>query len=340
MTLSDRIEALDKLSTFIRAESEGVLEPVIVQSIAENPWFTPESVKRALLSISTQYLSKSELKTWSSQYDIQDDKSKRVGLVLAGNIPMVGIHDIVSTFIAGHHSIIKYSSKDKVLIKFLIEQLEKIDDRTKGYFTAVERVKDIDAVIATGGSTAATHFHYYFSKYPNLIRKNRSSVAILTGQESTSDLKRLGDDIFTYFGLGCRNVSKVFVPKGYKFDTFYESIIDFQNVIHHNKYKNNYDYSHAIYILGQHHFLTNNFLIVREDPTLGSRISCIHFEQYDNIEDVVTNLKNIEDDIQCIASTSPISNLPFTPIGSCQSPALSDYADRVDTMAFLTGLYG
>ena len=338
MTTSERIEALDQLGTLIQDEVEGAFEPVIAQSIAENPWFTPQSVRAALLTISDHYLSLDALKKWVSDYEIKDDRQKRVGLVLAGNIPMVGLHDIICTFVAGHHLVIKYSSKDKVLLQFLIQQLHEIDARSKAYFTAVERVKDIDAVIATGGSTAATHFHYYFSKYPNLIRKNRSSVAILTGEESRADLARLGEDIFRYFGLGCRNVSKLFVPKGYKFDTFYESIIDYQYVIDHNKYKNNYDYSHAIYLLGQHQFLTNNFLIVREDPTLSSRISCIHYEQYEDIDEVVSNLKEIEENLQCVASLSPISGLPHTSIGNCQSPALSDYADRVDTMAFLTGL--
>ncbi len=338
MTISERIDALDRLGSLIRDEVSGAFEPVIAQSIAENPWFTPESVKTSLLTISSEYLAASTLKDWVSDYDIRSDNPKRVGLILAGNIPMVGIHDIICTFVSGHHSVIKFSSKDKVLLEYLIERLEKIDSRTKAYFTAVERVKDIDAVIATGGSTAATHFHYYFSKYPNLIRKNRSSVAVLTGAESRDDLKKLGGDIFTYFGLGCRNVSKLFVPRDYKFDTFYESIIDYQYVIDHNKYKNNYDYSHAIYLLGQHHFLTNNFLIVREDPTLSSRIACIHYEQYDEMDDVVSNLNGIEENIQCVASKNAIIGLPHTSIGSCQSPALFDYADRVDTMAFLTGL--
>lgn len=340
MTLAERIAVLDQLRVYINSELKDALEPVIAQSIVENPWFTSESVTTALESISTNYLSSKSLSEWAGEYQIVDGSVKKVGLVLAGNIPMVGIHDILCTFIAGHHAVIKYSSKDKVLLKYLIEQLKQIDDRTQEYFSSVERVKDIDAVIATGGSTAATHFHYYFSKYPNLIRKNRSSVAILNGQETKEELKQLGEDIFTYYGLGCRNVSKLFVPRGYSFDSFFESIIDYSHVIDHNKYKNNYDYSHAIYLLGQHKFLTNNFLIVREDFTLSSRISCVHYEQYDDIQDIVNHLNENEGDIQCIASTAPISDLPFTSIGSCQSPALSDYADRVDTMTFLTGLYG
>jgi len=340
MTIGDRLSALEQLGLFIKNELDGAFAPIIQQSIDENAWFTPASVKKGLDSIASHYLDHKELQNWYSKYDIIDNQRKRVGLVLAGNIPMVGFHDILCTFVSGHISIIKYSSKDKVLLEYIIAQLAIIDPRTSDYFQAVERVKDIDAVIATGGSTAATHFHYYFSKYPHIIRKNRSSVAILTGDESREELYKLGSDIFTYHGLGCRNVSKVFVPMGYKFDTFFESIIDFSYVIDHNKYKNNYDYSHAIYLLGQHHFLTNNFLIVREDPTLSSRISCIHYEQYDKIDDVVDNLNNIEDQIQCIASMQPVSDFPFTALGDCQSPALTDYADRVDTMSFLTGLYG
>ncbi len=339
MTLKERIEVLTILSEHIKNDTNGLLDAVSAQAIAENPWFTPDGIKHALESVTEAYLDKLVLDDAVSRYDIKDDASKKVGLVLAGNIPMVGIHDVICTFLAGHTSLIKYSSKDKVLIAYLISVLAKIDARTEERFVSVNRLKDMDAVIATGGSTAATHFDYYFSKYPHIIRKNRSSVAVLDGSESAEELKSLGEDIFMYFGLGCRNVSKLYVPRDYKFDFFFESIVDFGYVNDHNKYKNNYDYSNAIYLIGQHIYLTNNFLIVREDSALSARISCIHYEYYDDKENLTTQLKNMDEEIQCFVSKDGVGDLPHTAFGDCQKPQFLDYADRVDTMSFLTSLY-
>lgn len=339
VTLEERIACLSSLGAFIEEELAQSLRPVIEQSIIENPWFTEGNVKTALSSVAHQYLSKDHLVRWASSYGIKESSKKRVGLVLAGNIPMVGIHDVISVFTAGHVAHLKYSSKDKVLIKRLIDEMATIDDRSREYFKEVDKLTDIDAVIATGGDTAATHFEYYFSKYPHIIRKNRSSVAVLTGNESVDDFKALGKDIFTYFGLGCRNVAKIYVPKGYEFNQFYEAIIEYSHVIEHNKYKNNYDYTHAIYLLGQHPFLTNNFLIIREDESMASRISCLHYESYENLESLSLKLINESDQIQCIASSVSLQGVNVLPLGACQEPGLDDYADGVDTMAFLTELY-
>ena len=340
MTHKDRIALLDRLADYIQDELTGELAPVVAQSIVENPWFTTESVHHALTSVSRDYLKKEKVEAWLSPYNLSDDKAqKRVGLVLAGNIPMVGIHDILSVYVTGHHAVIKYSHKDKVLIPHLLEKLAEWDARMKETFTEVERLVDIDAVIATGGNTAATHFRSYFGKYPHIIRKNRSSIAVLHGDETEEELIALGRDVFTYFGLGCRNVSKVLVPNGYKWDGFYEAIYaDFHHVIDHHKYKNNYDYTHAIYLLGQHPFLTNNFLIIREEESMTSRISCIHYEYYNQIDELEEKIATAAESIQCVASNKAIGDIQTTRLGDCQSPGLADYADGVDTIKFLSEL--
>ena len=251
---------------------------------------------------------------------------------------MVGIHDVISVILSGHHALIKHSHKDKVLLSYLLQKLVSWDSSMGETFTEVEKLSDLDAVIATGGDTAATHFKSYFGKYPHIIRKNRTSVAVLEGAESKEELALLGHDILSYYGLGCRNVSKIFAPVGYNWETFYEAIFDFSDIINHHKYKNNYDYTHAIYLLGQHPFLTNNFLILREDESLHSRISCVHYEYYDGRDMLHDKIKKQAEDIQCVTSNTPIADLPVIALGTCQSPGLKDYADRVDTMAFLTRL--
>ncbi len=339
MTLKEKIESLIAVSNIMSLEDSDELEIVISRAIAENPWFTREGISHCFDAISSQFLDREVLENWTDNYDIKNVGGKRVGLVLAGNIPMVGFHDILSVFLSGHQARIKYSHKDKQLLSWFIDKLNEIDPRTKDYFSPVERLKDIDAVIATGGPTAATHFNYYFSKYPHIIRKNRSSAAILTEEDTEGDLKGLGSDIFTYFGLGCRNISKIYIPIGFSTDRIFESIIDYAHVLDHNKYKNNFDYSYAIYLLGKDPFLTNNFLILREDEALSSRIACLHYEEYEDIDQVVQSLMAREEEIQCVTSTHPISSIPHTPIGRCQQPAIDDYADRVDTMTFLTSLY-
>ncbi len=343
MELEKRIDLLDRLSRYIIDELEGELQPLISKSIIENPWYTPDSVSHALRSVSSNYLAREKIQKWIESCDSElseslDHPLKRVGLVLAGNIPMVGLHDILSVFVSGHHAVIKYSHKDKVLIPHLLGKLAEWDDEAGSSFTKVERLSEIDAVIATGGNTAATHFKAYFGKYPHIIRKNRSSVAVLHGDETKEELNELGGDIFTYFGLGCRNVSKVYAPEGYVWDEFYESIYDFSFVGDHHKYKNNYDYTHAIYLLGQHPFLTNNFLILREEKSMTSRISCVHYESYDDLAKVDADLVDKKEDIQCIASNKAIGTHDVLRLGTCQNPELWDYADGVDTLAFLSSL--
>jgi len=339
VTLDNRIEVLHSLGEYIHQELNGALVPVKEQAIIENLWFTEEGINQALSAVAEKFLNRDVLIGWAKQYNIPNKESKKVGLVLAGNIPMVGLHDVISVFLSGHKAVIKYSSKDKVLISYLIDRMGQIDASSAIYFEEVEFLKNMDGVIATGGETASTHFEYYFSKYPHIIRKNRSSVAIITPEDGSAELQLLGKDIFTYYGLGCRSISKMYIPQGYNLDTFFESIIDYGHVLNHNKYKNNYDYSNAIYLLGNHTFLTNNFLIIREEESISSRIACVHYEYYSDLNTLAHTLQDKMDDLQCIASSYPIEGLPHTALGTCQSPAIDDYADHVDTMDFLIQLY-
>ena len=337
MTLRDRISILEELGNRISSASKEVRNPLFAKAIIDNPWFTKEGIENALSSITSRFLQRVALEEWTDSYNFTKG-FKTVGLVLAGNIPMVGFHDILSVFMAGHKAMIKYSHKDKVLLQWIIQMMIDIDDQCEEYFLEVERLKGMDAVIATGGDTAATHFAYYFSKYPNIIRKNRSSVAVIEETDNKDTLRGLGKDVFTYYGLGCRNVSKIYLPQGFQTDEIFEALVDYGDVIHHNKYKNNYDYSYALYLLAKQPFLTNNFLIVREDEAFSSRIACLHYSWYADLSDLVGQLHDQLDNIQCVASSNDIAGLQTVRIGACQSPGLSDYADHVDTLAFLTQL--
>ena len=336
--LEDRIEVLLHLKDLILPSIKSPIKALIDEAYIKNPWFTPESSTKALNAIAEEYLDKNKLLEWLASYDIREPEQKRVGLVLAGNIPLVGFHDVLVTFLTGHKALLKCSSKDDVFIPGLVEIMTEIDGRVSSCFEKIDRLKNFDAVIATGGETAAVHFKYYFRDYPHIIRKNRHGVAVLSGNENRQELMGLGHDIFDYFGLGCRSVSKIYVPGRYSFDGLFEAFSDFKSIIDHHKYKNNYDYNNAIYLMGQEAFLTNDFIILKEDKSLGSRIACLHYEYYDDFAQLEGMLFELSGDIQCISTSMDLKNRDTVPLGKCQIPALSDFADGVDTINFLTHL--
>jgi len=305
-----------------------------------NPWFTAEYLKISLHAFSTM-LSPGNLRNWMSKYEIipSGAKSKNIGLVSAGNIPLVAFHDIIAVLITGHNLHLKLSSKDDVLFpeirKILIYLSNEFEDKIKLYDGKLE---NIEAVIATGSDNSSRYFEYYFGKYPHIIRKNRNSVAILTGEESPDQLKKLADDVFLYFGLGCRNVSKIYMPKGYDPTIILDNFSHYNYLANHTKYANNYDYQRAILLVNIIPFLDNGFLIFREDRSLNSPIACLHYEFYDNQEELKALLELEKDKIQCIVSgTELYSNT--TKFGQTQYPNLNDYADNVDTIEFLLNLY-
>jgi hypothetical protein len=305
-----------------------------------NAWFTPESVLKAVTAIG-KMLNTEDLATWLSHYNLdQNQPGKRVGLILAGNIPLVGFHDVLCVLITGNYALIKTSSQDNRLIKHALQILVDIDGSFKDQFSLVERLENFDAVIATGSNNTSRYFEYYFGKVPNIIRKNRSSVAVLTGSETTEQLFELGHDIFDYYGLGCRNVSKLLVPKGYDFNFFFESIEAYQPIINHHKYNNNYDYNKSIYLVNRDAHFDNGFLLLKEDERLVSPLAVLFYAFYDEIASVQDQLEQEGDKIQCIVSAIPLKvKSQVVDFGQSQQPALWDYADGVDTMEFLTKVH-
>lgn len=306
-----------------------------------NGWFTPDNVRNAIDGI-VKLLKKEALIDWISLYinKLNSEKQpKSVGVIMAGNIPMVGFHDMLCVLLSGNKFMGKLSSDDKLLLPALTKILIAIEPEFAPYIQFNDgTLKDIDAVIATGSNNSSRYFEYYFGKYPHIIRKNRNSIAILTGEETTEELTALGKDIFQYFGLGCRNVSKLFVPKGYKFDTFYESIFPYNTIVNNNKYGNNYEYNRTVYLMNSSsNLLDNNFLLLKEDTGYSSPIGVLYYEYYETIASLEKKLSDESEQLQCIVGNYP-SKTHKTPFGEAQCPKPTDYADGIDTMHFLINL--
>ncbi|AOC93341.1 Acyl-CoA reductase (LuxC) [Flavobacterium anhuiense] len=312
-------------------------ENLIRLSQSHNGWYTPEQVYFSIQSWA-EALTKENIDKWLSAYSFdsaQDDKNgKTVALILAGNIPLVGFHDFLSVLITGNKALIKTSSNDQYLLPFLAKYLIAIDENLKDSITFVEgKLENFDAVIATGSNNTSRYFEYYFKDKPSIIRKNRNSAAILTGKETHEDLEALGEDIFRYFGLGCRNVSKLYIPKDYSFDAFFQAMFKYQDVIHYEKYANNYDYNKAVFLMSNFKLLDNGFLTLKEDSSYASPISSVFYEYYENLDELEKRLQEDTDQIQCIVSNNLTPN--SIAFGETQKPQLWDYADNVDTITFL-----
>ena len=347
MNINQRIEAFVNLGDFLRSfnhESPDTVDEKLLADIVENdhiynPWFTKENILQSIKAIGDS-LRKEKFDFWIKRYnDIAHKLSaKRIGVVTAGNIPLVGFHDFMTVLISGNIFLGKLSSKDNRLLKFIADFLIKHNSEFSSLINFTEgKLEKFDAIIATGSNNTARYFEYYFGKYPNIIRKNRNSVAVLTGTESAEEIKELGTDIFSYFGLGCRNVSKLIIPKDYCFDPFFENIQHFESNYIHNKYANNYDYNKSVYLMNQIQHFDNGFIILKEDYGIASPIGVLYFQYYDHLDSVKEYLKFNEDLIQCVVSGNDI--VPGTiPFGKAQSPELWDYADNIDTMEFLLNL--
>ena len=309
---------------------------LIELSQSHNGWFTPEQVYFAIQSWATA-LTDENLKQWLSEYNFENVQPKTVGLIMAGNIPLVGFHDFLSVIITGHKALVKTSSNDQHLIKFLANYLIAVDPSMATWIEFTDgKLENFDAVIATGSNNTSRYFDYYFKDKPSIIRKNRNSIAILNGKESHDDLVNLGEDIFRYFGLGCRNVSKLFVPKGYHFDAFFKAMYEQKDVIYYEKYSNNYDYNKAVFLMSNFQLLDNEFLTIKEDTSYASPISSVFYEFYDNIGEIESRLENESDQIQCVVSNNLIPN--SIPFGETQKPKLWDYADNLETIKFLISI--
>lgn len=337
MNLEDRINALAALGIFLKNSQDQEYQNCKRIAQQKNPWFTQENIENAIQNICSQFLQFNTLSNWAKNYSIDNHHEKTLALVLAGNIPAVGFHDIVCSFIANYTTQIKLSSKDDVLIPFLLKKLNELDPRTISYFTTVERLENFDYVIATGSNNTSLYFEQYFSKYPHIIRKNRHSVGIIDCDFTDQDIIDLGHDIYDYYGLGCRNVSKLFIHQDVDMNKLMELLHDkYKYVLQHNKYMNNYDYNYAIYLLNEDNFLMNGGIILKEDKSLHSRIATVHFEYFSESSEVVTNIAKHSEHIQCIVSSKEWQEFDTVKPGKGQSPTLWDYADGIDVMKFLT----
>lgn len=341
MNIEKQISGLCKLSTCIKefieknpanfTEDDERFSSILRKSENENSWFTIENQKISLNQWA-DLLTEKNIKNWLAEYQIAT-APKKVGLILAGNIPLVGFHDVISVILSQHIPVIKLSSKDKTMLPFLLSKWNEFSEDNLQYEFA-ERLKDFDAVIATGSNNTARYLEYYFKDSLSIIRKNRTSVAVLKGDETVEELQFLAEDIFRYFGLGCRNVTRLFIPNDFLIDKIFESFLNFKDVINHHKYANNYEYNRAIYLLNAEKFWDNNFVMLKEDEALFSPLSVLNFSRYDNIEEVHTFINENEKEIQAIVA-KPELGFDSIGFGEAQNPGLDTYADKVDTMKFL-----
>lgn len=331
MNLQNRFLLLESLRTYL-LENPSDWQDCCTRATAANAWFTPEFIRYAVQNITDQLLHPELLRNWVASYSIPETNAhpQTVGLVMAGNIPLVGFHDFLCIFISCHRQRIKCSSKDDLLLKHLVKILAVQNPEITEWVQFEEQLRGCDAYIATGSNNSATHFEYYFGKYPNIIRKNRTSVAVLSGAETPEELEHLADDIHIYFGLGCRNVTKIFVPEGYDFVPLLDACRKYAYFREHDKYKNNLDYYLTIQIMNNQFYMTNDSLVLIKADSVFSPISQLNYEFYSDQKTLLESLAS-NTDIQCIVG----AGIPF---GSAQQPALAQYADGVDTLRFLTNL--
>lgn len=352
MTIEKRIEAFAKLGEFLaQFQPEKIIKNddvmmndmffdsfnmQIKRASEFNGWFTNDNVLTAFSKWS-KLLTINNLTKWTSSYNLNSIDNKTIGVIMAGNIPLVGFHDFLVVLISGHHLIVKQSSSDSYFLPLIAKYLEYTTPEFKGVISFTnDKLTGFDAVIATGSNNTARYFDYYFGKYPSIIRRNRNSVAILTGNESEDDLRNLGEDIFRYFGLGCRSVSKIFVPINYDFDQLFSAIYDYHTVMNYDKYVNNYDYNKAVYLMSQFKLLENGFLMIKEDESYASPIATLFYEYYKDESKLRQKIELDKESIQCLVGSS--NEFDMIPFGETQNPQLWDYADGVDTMAFLEKL--
>lgn len=338
MTLAERIESFSELGQILRDALEGKegrykdsLELLIGKQQFRNGWFTPQNVLMAIKAIAYE-LTHEKLTAWTGRYPalVEQAEPGNVGVIMAGNIPLVGFHDFLSVLITGKRVIAKTSSRDPDLIIFIGEMLGDINSSFRNKMTFTDGLlKDFDAVIATGSDNSSRYFQYYFGKYPHIIRKNRNSIGIIEGDETSQELAGLGTDVFSYFGLGCRSISKIYVPDGYDVKVLGESWSEHGDLVKHNKYANNYDHSKAVFIVNKFDFIDTGFLLCRMDKSLASPVAVLHYEYYNSLKSVYQEIEGMKEEIQCITGRSN------TQFGKAQMPELWDYADGIDTLEFL-----
>ncbi|WP_321296030.1 acyl-CoA reductase [Marinifilum fragile] len=354
MKIQERISAFVELGKFLKQFSKEEIQitkhelnaryfeefkELLNRVSNENLWFTPSHVRASINGI-CQFLTEGNLNQWLKKYQVSENNTnKNVAVIMAGNIPMVGFHDMLSVLISGHTFIGKLSTKDNQLLDFIAKLLINLNPEFENliHFQSgqLSGETSFDAIIATGSNNSARYFDAYFSKYPNIIRRNRNSVAVISGNETEEEIKSLGNDIFLYFGLGCRNVSKLYIPKDYDITNLLKHWEDYKHIIDHSKYANNYDYQRSLLLMNKIQHYDNGFLLLQENTEIGSPVGVVYFEYYSELQDIEQKLKLDSELIQCIVASDLDDAIPF---GKAQEPQLWDYADNVDTMQFLTNL--
>ena len=340
--LNKRIENLVKLADVLRHDS--AVEELLYKASKLNPWFTEEYGRKALDAITDKMLDAAKLREWMARYDlsVQLDTDKTIGLIMAGNLPLVGFHDFLCVYMMGYKMRIKLSAKDDALFPYVIARLNEIDSDLSARMIVAERLEGFDAVIATGSNNSNRYFEYYFRNYPKILRRSRNSVAVLNGNESPAELYGLADDIFMYFGFGCRNVSKLFVPQEYDVRVLFPYFEKYKWMHAHTKYMNNYDYNRTLLLLNATEHLGDEIVMLQEHTSISSPIGLVYYERYGDMASVKENLIENGDKIQCVVATDStakaLSISDFVPFGKTQKPELWDYADGVDTIKFLISL--
>ncbi|GAB2479237.1 acyl-CoA reductase [Hymenobacter qilianensis] len=336
MNHTERLASFIALGQRLRHLTEDEKADLFSRARNNNSWFDAPNVASALDGIA-RLLEEDSFRTWANRYPAEPPTPRAVGVVMAGNIPLVGFHDLLCVVLSGHNLLAKPSSDDKFLMHWIVDELTRIEPRMAERITFVERLNAADAFIATGSDNTGRYFEYYFRHKPNLIRRNRTSLGILTGQETPEELAALGADIFQYYGLGCRNVSKLLVPKDYRFDKLLDNLQPWERVLEQNRYQNNYDYNKSILLVNRVPHLDNGFVLLTESAQLVSPISVVHYGTYRDEADLQQQLAQVAEQTQCLVSAGGLFPGSFA-FGQAQCPSVSDYADGVDTMAFLTAL--
>nr|MBS0038399.1 acyl-CoA reductase [Saprospiraceae bacterium] len=345
MDLNTRINLLSDLGKWILKDENPRLELAKLKSTAENPWFTAENLDIALRAVAREFLDEKKLRQWVAQYPLEDQREdpKSIAVIAAGNIPLACIHDLIAVFLSGHRAQLKLSSKDAFLLPAFIEYMSKKDSRVGEILQVVDKVNNPAAAIATGSTNTSRYFESYFKGIPSIIRKNRNSIAVLRGDEGESDFRALGEDIYRYFGLGCRSVSFLYVPEGYDFAPMMEFFREeYKSLLNHPKYQNNYEYNLACAMLNRDKLIIGDNLLLFNRDNFLSRIATLHYRHYAEAEEIIPVLESREEDVQCIATAVDLKSDHLkrlvVPPGTTQSPGLMDYADRVDTLDFLIKL--
>jgi hypothetical protein len=338
LNLSKRIEALVYLEGILQLKEDELIATQQM-SKSKNNWFTLENSDRALKNIITNFLQKEKLEVWSEQYKIPTiSPQKNIGIIMSAGFPLAGFHDLLCTFISGHHAKIKLSAEDKFLIPYCIKVMKSEFPEVDNYFSFVERMTDFDAIIANGTRDSIKVFETYFSKFPNIIRKNKFGIAVLDGKESKEDLARLGEDIFHYFGLSSRNISKIYIPKNYDFVPLMEATHEFNNIVLTNKYKNNFDFNYTLQIINKMDYKANGCIMFIEDETLQSRVAMLHYEIYTDESHLNNLLEGKSSEIQHVISNNTFTSFKNKNFGEANVIELNDYENGIDVMDFLKKL--